>query len=167
MCTISTEKSSFKKAGEFERKSSGFTGNSVELFILTSALGFETAGILIICAVVIFSSTGAFSLSAPFSTNAKAPTDESGVLLYAKLEERRSLTESSVNESGGRWDDRDTLRHITDKNEHNKINNLADFKFMVITEVFFKKINSFLLIYIDFYVNLCDNILVMVCHGTF
>ena len=120
-----------------------------------------------ICAVVMFSSTGEFSVSASFSTNAKAPTDESGVLLYAKLEERRSLTESSVNENGGKWEDSDTLRHITDKNEHNKINNLADFKFMVMTEVFFKKINSFLLIYIDFFGNLCDNILVMVCRGTF
>ena len=139
----------------------------MELFILTSASGFETAGVLMICAVVMLFSADAFFLSDAFSTNEKAPTDARGVLLYAKLEERRSLTESSVNESGGRCDDRDTLRHITDKNEHNKINNLADLKFMVITEVFFKKINSFLLIYIDFYGNLCDNILVLVCRGTF
>lgn len=59
------------------------------------------------------------------------------------------------------------LRHITNKNVQNKMNSRADFKFIVITEVFFKKINSFLLIYIDFYVNLCNNILVMVCQGTF
>ena len=55
-----------------------------------------------ICAVVMFSSSDELLVSASFSTNAKAPTDERGILLYAKLEERRSYTESSVNENGGK-----------------------------------------------------------------
>ena len=125
----------------------------VELFIFTSAFGFEIAGVFTVCTES--ETSGCAEIMTPlsktvFSTNEKAPTEERGVGLYAVLQERNRRIESVPIENGGMRDDKNKFRHITDKNIHNKINKRADFKFMVITEVFFKKINSFLSIYIDF-----------------
>ena len=137
---------------------------SVELFIVTCASGFTTAGVFTVSAEL-----GAFvcanmpSAASFFSTNEKAPTDESGAALYDGLQESINRIKSSSRDMVGRCVDKNALMYITDKNAHNKINNRADFKFIVITEVFFKKINSFHLIYIDLFGNLCDNILVMMC----
>ena len=133
---------------------------SVELFIFTSALKCVFSGVLIFCTEEIFSAFVA-SLSnggGLFSAKAKAPTEERGILLYAVLEDRIIRVKSSLREIAGRCEDKKTLRNITDKNADNNIKSRAGFKFMAITEVFFKKINSFHLIYIDLFEKICDNI---------